>query len=1132
MGSNSSFPEKVKCTGISGRLPRRINVLTKVLKIFWIYWIPGTIFANATLLSVTVSNPNPIQGSTLSVTVTYNEATYTQPFWLVGITPTANGNLVCGSSQNQFFLVDTNTAMTGSSPVVSTVQDTSDTGGNWGGVNTNAGNGSNGPYTQIFTVTIPPSIAGGTYDIAVQEADWYAPCATTNPFLVATVTLPPLPTSTPTSTSTPIPCGASATIYVVSDTTNEVWNSATTATPPADGSGNAWNSAGYNEGTASGWAPSQIVNPTNSGWATACSLAGSTATPYWISNLSASGGAAANSGMFYFLQYFGIPAGATVNSATLVVAGDDGNQNGETFGIYLNGNSINGSNVTYNTCTSISLSPSFFSAGNNRLAFSVNDASGQAQGLTYTLAVVITGPSCLVTKTPTNTNTPTRTPTPTPMNTFTRTPTPTPTNSFTNTPTKTPTPTPTNTPTRTPTNSPTRTPTLTPTNTPTNTVTPTNTLTNTPTPTPTKTPTMTLTPTATNTPTPTPVITNTNTPTKTATNTPTRTPTPTPTNSPTVTPTNSFTNTPTRTPTPTITNTNTNTPLITNTATNTPTITPTPTPTRTFTNTATVTPTNSPTRTATNTPTPTPTLTFTNTATPTVTRTPTDTPLITNTATNTPTKTPTNTATNTPTQTPTNTMTNTVTNTNTPTPVITNTATNTPTLTPTPTPTDTPLVTNTATNTPTQTPTPTFTNTATVTPTRTPTNSATNTPTITPTRTATNSPTPTPAVTNTATPTPTNTPTITPTRTATNSPTNSPTRTPTRTFTNTATSTPTSTPTLTATSTPTQTVTLTATSTFTDTATPTPTVPGQFTVRVSVYNEAGEVIKVILVQKMDHPIEGLTLQGSNTITSLKGPTGHIDIYYQGVYVGTWDGTNASGDPAPNGVYNIKADNVDNFGVVRSATQQAMVSRSLYKSTVLVYNSAGEIVRHLYSYVDDPGLAGVSGVQLSTSVIKPSYGQPAGVPSEVTISLSNGTTVVWDGRSDTGVFVQSGQYFLEIHSSDGTGGDATVTKQVSVQDADRNGGMGDVLILPNVVEPAKKGGAVTFTTAAGANLSLRARVYTMAGELVTALEGVPGSGIIAWNAAGLASGLYITVVEVKDGNGAFMGRQTKKIIIRR
>lgn len=92
-----------------------------------------------------------------------------------------------------------------------------------------------------------------------------------------------------------------------------------------------------------------------------------------------------------------------------------------------------------------------------------------------------------VTRTPTNTPTPTPTNTPTDTPTPTLTHTPTDTLTPTNTPTDTPTHTPTNTPTDTPTNTPTDTPTDTPTNTPTDT--PTSTPTDTPTDTPTHTPT-------------------------------------------------------------------------------------------------------------------------------------------------------------------------------------------------------------------------------------------------------------------------------------------------------------------------------------------------------------------------------------------------------------------------------------------------------------------------------------------------------------------------------------------------------------------------------------------------------------------------------------------------------------------
>ena len=276
-------------------------------------------------------------------------------------------------------------------------------------------------------------------------------------------------------------------------------------------------------------------------------------------------------------------------------------------------------------------------------------------------------------------------------------------------------------------------------------------------------------------------------------------------------------------------------------------------------------------------------------------------------------------------------------------------------------------------------------------------------------------------------------------------------------------------------------------------------------------------------------MQDITLAQSSTITSLNGPTGKIDIIYKGAVIGTWDGTNADGQPAANGTYQIKVDNVDSFGSVTSTTQQATVNRSLYKVTVLVYNSVGEVVRHLYSYTDDPGLATVNGVQLSTDVIKPSYAPAAGVPSELTISLGNGTTLVWDGRNDTGSFVQTGEYFLEIHSTDGTGGNATVTKEVSVQEG--NTGLKDVVLEPNLVDLSKGSGAVTFMGPQGVNLTLRASVYTLAGELVTVVDGTPGTGTIGWSASGLASGLYLAVVEVRDNNGAFMGRQIKKITVR-
>jgi len=56
----------------------------------------------------------------------------------------------------------------------------------------------------------------------------------------------------------------------------------------------------------------------------------------------------------------------------------------------------------------------------------------------------------------------------------------------------------------------------------------------------------------------------------------------------------------------------------------------------------------------------------------------------------------------------------------------------------------------------------------------------------------------------------------------------------------------------------------------------------------------------------------------------------------------------------NGNYYVKVDNIDTFGVVRTTTQEVTVNRSLYKADLTIYNEAGEVVRHLLTYVDDPG----------------------------------------------------------------------------------------------------------------------------------------------------------------------------------
>ena len=88
----------------------------------------------------------------------------------------------------------------------------------------------------------------------------------------------------------------------------------------------------------------------------------------------------------------------------------------------------------------------------------------------------------------------------------------------------------------------------------------------------------------------------------------------------------------------------------------------------------------------------------------------------------------------------------------------------------------------------------------------------------------------------------------------------------------------------------------------------------------------------------------------------------------------------------------------------------------------IYNEAGEVVKTLYVYSSNPVAGTVSQLKLSASSIEPTSGPVTGnLPTQLTITLNNGTTIVWDGTSDNGGVVPSGQYFIEALNRTETAG---------------------------------------------------------------------------------------------------------------
>lgn len=305
-------------------------------------------------------------------------------------------------------------------------------------------------------------------------------------------------------------------------------------------------------------------------------------------------------------------------------------------------------------------------------------------------------------------------------------------------------------------------------------------------------------------------------------------------------------------------------------------------------------------------------------------------------------------------------------------------------------------------------------------------------------------------------------------------------------------------------------------------------VTGSYTVRVGVYNEAGELIKSLQLLQLSQAVDSLTLQGPQ-ISRLTGAGSQILIYCQGSLLGIWDGTNSSGDPVSNGVYHIQAESVDPYGVATMVTREAVVSRQLARVAAAVYNEAGETVKHLTAWVDDASGAGMTNVVLSAAAFAPGASES---PNRVQIliqSSGSAVTLSWDGTNDQGGYVTSGDYLLSVHWYNGQGESSDISKSILVTgNGPRQGGT--VIAQPNVLRASSGQSRVTFLDLSGGGTTLRVGIYTLAGELTVFFQGNPGTGQASWDASGMASGIYLAEVEKRNAGRGFSGRQVLKIMV--
>jgi hypothetical protein len=219
---------------------------------------------------ISLSNSTPLAGSVVGVTVIYcDSTTYDVPFFHVGLNPNFTSFQSCPAA-NQEFLVDSNTSPTGVSPVSSSVNDTSDSGNGWAGIGT--GGTATCPATQVFNVTIPASISGGTYNLIVEENSYYVGCANpSNAVTYATINipLPPPALSVTKSVGTTVAAPDSLILFNLNYTYVNTSNVVLADTVPANTTLVQMSSGGISTGTSPGsnltWSLGNTAGPSVSG---------------------------------------------------------------------------------------------------------------------------------------------------------------------------------------------------------------------------------------------------------------------------------------------------------------------------------------------------------------------------------------------------------------------------------------------------------------------------------------------------------------------------------------------------------------------------------------------------------------------------------------------------------------------------------------------------------------------------------------------------------------------------------------------------------------------------------------------------------------------------------------------------
>jgi len=305
-----------------------------------------------------------------------------------------------------------------------------------------------------------------------------------------------------------------------------------------------------------------------------------------------------------------------------------------------------------------------------------------------------------------------------------------------------------------------------------------------------------------------------------------------------------------------------------------------------------------------------------------------------------------------------------------------------------------------------------------------------------------------------------------------------------------------------------------------------------YVITLSVYNEAGEKVKIIASTTADAPVSSLDfyIEGQTTETSVISYGSGLDICLrdvetsqtegQGKTVFTWKAINDQSQLIDQGVYYIKVESTDPYGHTTAYIKDVTVVRLEEYVELNIYNNAGELVRTIKQ--KKTGLTPVVKLDDLQDTIYLNKTQ-----NDILIQYGPGAgeNIIWDGMNQDGVLVTNGIYEIQvvIKTQQGTISEASKTVVILREDKlyfDK------VTAAPN---PATAGidliPYITFTwTLKGLETGIiSVKIYNIAGEIVRHIKGDLGAGSLQWdmktdNGKYVARGIYVCVIEGKNKQG--------------